>query len=111
MTFSPSTRAATTVTAIFMAQTTLRGERSPVRGDPMLSTPTSTNFARCNFVVSLAVTVLILAYSLPASAQEPPPAAPADSPAAPPLPSLYETRKNHMHHGDRNYDLELHHHA
>src|SRR5260370_1072501 len=105
MTFSPSTRAATTVTPIFMAPITLRGERSRVRGDPMLSTPASTNFARCNFVVSLAATILLLASSFPASAQEPPPAAPADSPAAPPIPSLFEKWKIQMDLGGRNYDL------
>src|SRR6266567_523695 len=105
MTFSRSTRAATTVTAIFMAPITPRGERSRVRGGPMRSTPTSTNFARCNFVVSLAVTVLLLAHSLPASAQEPPPAAPADSPATPPIPSLFEKWKIQMDLGGRNYDL------
>src|SRR5229473_2787716 len=105
MTFSPSTRAATTVTAIFMAPTTLRGERSPVRGDSMPSTSTPTNFAPCNFIVSLAVAVLLSAYSLPASAQEPPSAAPADSPAAPAIPSLFEKWKIQMDLGGRNYGL------
>jgi len=70
----------------------------------MTSTASSTTLARWNFVASLAVIALSLAYTPGAWAQEPPAASP-EAPTTPPIPSLFEKWKIQLDLGGRDYDL------